>query len=88
MNINMIKAIIYQCQHYGFVNSFFIDKNGKGIFSPRSHYNKDGTEKVRYGHAETAERAVAAMTEKYGRKHMRAYKCGFCDGYHIGNARR
>lgn len=84
---NMIKAIIYQGTHYGFINGFFVDKNSRGIFSVRSHYCKDGTEKVRYGHAETAERAVASMREKYGRTHMRAYKCGFCDGYHIGNAR-
>lgn len=87
MSANMIKAILYQCKHHGFINSFFIEKSGLGIFSPRSHFNKDGTEKVRYGHAETAEQAVAAMKEKYGRKNMRAYKCGFCNGYHIGNAK-
>lgn len=83
----MMKAIWYQCKHYGFINSFFIDKNGRGIFSLRSHYCKNGEEKVRYGHAETAEKAVESMNKKYGRPKMRAYKCGFCDGYHIGNAR-
>lgn len=39
--------------------------------------------KVRYGHRETAERAVVKMHEK-GSKPLEAYRCLCCDGWHIG----
>lgn len=41
--------------------------------------------KVRYGHKETAERAVTAMKIK-GSKYLEAYKCRYCGGWHIGGA--
>jgi hypothetical protein len=41
------------------------------------------TRKVRYGHKETAERAVSAMMSK-GSKPLEPYPCGYCAGWHIG----
>jgi len=39
--------------------------------------------KVKYGHMESAEKAVVAMREKRGAK-LEAYKCRYCDGFHVG----
>lgn len=44
----------------------------------------ESTGKVRYGHKETAEAAVASM-EKKGRGKMDAYACEDCSGWHIGH---
>jgi len=42
--------------------------------------------KRRYGHQETAERAVSAMFKKYGGNRMESYHCKTCDGWHIGHS--
>lgn len=39
--------------------------------------------KVKYGHKETAEKAVLAMMNK-GSKPLEAYPCKYCSGWHIG----
>lgn len=80
---NMVKAFLFQCKHHGFIKAFFIDKNGRGIFSKNSHYSK-GKEKVKYNSLESAIKASKAINKKYG-SNTEAYKCGFCDAYHIGN---
>lgn len=41
------------------------------------------TRKVRYGHRETAAKAVVAMMAK-GSKPLEPYSCGRCSGWHIG----
>ncbi len=43
--------------------------------------------KVRYGHRESAEKAVAAMKAK-GRGEMEAFECPDCGGWHIGHSHR
>jgi len=45
--------------------------------------------KIRYGHKETAERAVLAMRAKQTRhEKLEAYECEYCEGWHIGHSRR
>ena len=43
--------------------------------------------KIRYGHQETAERAVESMVER-GAGRMEAYTCEACAGWHIGHRYR
>lgn len=40
--------------------------------------------KVRYGHVDTALRALAAMQTK-GTKDLEVYPCPHCKGYHLGH---
>lgn len=42
--------------------------------------------KIKYGRLATAERAVEQMKRKAVHK-LEAYKCRYCDGYHIGRVR-
>lgn len=42
--------------------------------------------KIKYGHMETAEKAVESMRKK-ARNELQAYKCQYCDGFHIGRIR-
>lgn len=46
--------------------------------------------KVRYGHRPTALRAVDAMFAKDGKTGARleAYRCQYCDGWHIGHSNK
>jgi hypothetical protein len=41
------------------------------------------TGKVKYGHRRTAEKVVVKM-EKKGSKPLEAYKCRYCESWHIG----
>ena len=66
---------------------FFISRNAWGAFSVNSHMNQHtGKEKVCYHHKESAIKSAEAMSKKKG-VHFSAYKCLFCDGYHIGKNR-
>lgn len=57
------------------------------MFHPNSHFGKlTRKPKVEYGHLHTAEKAARSMGEKWGGE-FSAYKCVFCDGYHIGRNR-
>lgn len=77
---NLFQAIKYQ----GF-KEFFITKNGFGIFSINSHMNQHtGKLKVEYHTEESARKAAEAISRKTGRN-LVAYKCIFCDSWHIGN---
>lgn len=40
--------------------------------------------KVKYGHWDTAKRAIVAMRAK-GVLNLSAYVCRYCDGFHIGH---
>lgn len=44
-------------------------------------------QKVRYGHRETAQRAIKYMLEK-GRYGLSEYECARCGGWHIGHRRK
>lgn len=57
-----------------------------GLFYKRSHFNKDGSMKVKYNTKETATKSAQRMTEKH-RKWFSNYKCIYCDGYHLGKNR-
>ena len=48
---------------------------------------RDGTftDKINYKRQESAQRAAEQMLGKTGRE-FDAYRCGFCGGWHIGNA--
>lgn len=54
-----------------------------GLFSKRSHENASGKPKISYGSKASATKAAAAMMKKRG-AYFSNYKCGWCDGYHIG----
>lgn len=70
-----------------FWQNFFVNGNGWGLFSINSHINKKtGQLKITYGSLESARKAAESLSRKYGRD-VSAYKCMFCDGYHIGNNR-
>jgi hypothetical protein len=64
--------------------NFFISRNAWGSFSINSHI-RASTEKPKntYPSIESALKAAEKMSAKYN-KHFSAYKCLFCDGYHIG----
>ena len=42
--------------------------------------------KVKYGHIESAQKAVEEMKKK-AKNVLEAYKCNYCDGFHIGRIR-
>jgi hypothetical protein len=55
------------------------------MFHINSHMRSDtGELKVMYNTRPTAEKAAESMTNKYGDKHFKVYKCVFCNGYHVG----
>jgi len=65
----------------------FISGNGWGLFSIHSHINSStGKPKIKYNTQESAKKAAINMNEKYGYP-FSAYKCIYCDGYHIGKDR-
>ena len=66
--------------------NYFVTGNGWGLFSKRSHYVKDGKEKVGYNTLATALKSAQVMGEKFN-KHFSVYKCIRCGKYHIGKNR-
>lgn len=54
-----------------------------GAFDIRSHQRDNGKEKVKYNTMKSALKAAGSMKKKHGR-HFSAYKCIYCDGYHLG----
>jgi hypothetical protein len=60
-----------------------LNRNILGLFYRWSHYNKAGTEKICYSTFEKALKACSAMEKKTGNV-FNAYKCLYCDGFHIG----
>jgi len=67
--------------------NFFVTGNGWGLFSINSHINKrTGKKKIMYPTLADARKAAGSLSQKTGGK-VSAYKCIFCDGYHIGHDR-
>ena len=67
--------------------NFFITGNAWGLFHKNSHIRADnGQPKVMYNTRKSAVKSAEAMKKKYD-KHFSAYKCIFCDGYHLGRNR-
>lgn len=94
LNIGMMKPRIKfknfwlwfldQVKRKRFFYNFFITRNAWGAFSINSHINQTtGQPKVTYNTKKTALKSAEAMSKKRG-VHFSAYKCLFCDGYHIG----
>lgn len=73
-----------QVKRKRFFYNFFISKNAWGAFSINSHINQSsGKPKVMYNTIKTANKSAGLMSRKCG-THFSAYKCMYCDGYHIG----
>lgn len=84
---NIFLALLGQLPLKRFWQNFFVNGNGWGLFSINSHINKKtGQPKITYGSLESGRKAAESLSRKYGRD-VSAYKCMFCDGYHIGNNR-
>lgn len=84
---NIFLALKGQLPWKRFFRSFFLTGNGWGLFSIHSHLNKrTGRPKIRYDSLEAAQRAAADLRCKFGGC-ISAYKCIYCDGYHIGHER-
>lgn len=76
-----------QIERKTWFRNFFITGNAWGAFSINSHINQHtGEPKVTYNTKKTALKSAEAMGKKKG-VHFSAYKCLFCDGYHIGRNR-
>lgn len=60
-----------------------LNRNILGIFYKYSHTNKNGNHKIAYSSFEKALKACSSMEKKTGNV-FSAYKCLYCDGFHIG----
>ncbi len=84
---NLIKALIEQGPIKRAYKNFIITRNAWGMFHRNSHQRVDnGKVKVTYNTKKTALKAAEKLSKKYD-THFSAYKCIFCDGYHIGKNR-
>lgn len=84
---NIYLALRGQLPWNRFFRNFLVNGNGWGLFSIYSHINrKTGKPKIEYDSLQEARKAADSLRRKYGRN-LSAYKCMFCDGYHIGNDR-
>lgn len=85
--VNIYRALKGQLPWRRFYRNFFITGNGWGLFSRNSHINKRrGRPKIVYATYELARRSAEHLSMKNGGRVV-AYKCMFCDGFHIGNNR-
>lgn len=66
------------------LKNFFITGNSWGMFHINSHISKgSGNEKVGYNTYITAKKSADVMGIKHN-ANFSAYKCIFCDKFHIG----
>ncbi len=69
----------------------WLNGNAQGIFSRRSHTNAGGKPKIKYGSKANAAAAADSLQRRYSDSgvptEFAAYKCMFCDGYHVGRNR-
>lgn len=81
---NLFLALKYQLPLSRAFRNFFITRNAWGMFHRNSHFRQDiNVPKVTYTTYKSANKACVSMEKKYEGK-FRAYKCVFCDGFHIG----
>lgn len=78
---DVIQAIRYQ----GVANFIVPPRNGWGIFSRRSHVRADGTPKRCQWEDEAVR--TAELMSCADRGEYEAYKCLFCEGFHVGRNR-
>jgi hypothetical protein len=63
-----------------------VTRTGWGIFNQRSHYRASGKPKVAHRNAAEGWKTALQMQDKHGGE-FEAYKCIFCDDYHVGRNR-
>lgn len=80
---NLLKGIWFQIRHKDWFRNIFITRNAIGIFWRHSHTRKDGVDKQVYNTLASANKAAESMNKKYDGKFV-AYKCCFCNGFHVG----
>lgn len=84
---NLVLALKDQLPLKRAFRNFFITGNAWGLFSLNSHMRTDtGKEKVMYNTKASALKAAESMKKKQG-KHFSAYKCAYCNGFHLGRNR-
>ena len=81
---NFFIWLIDQLKRPKWFRNFFITRNAWAAFSINSHLlSRDGKPKVYYPTKDVALKAAEAMGKKHS-VHFSAYKCLYCDGWHIG----
>lgn len=84
---NLILALLDQGPFKRAFRNFFITGNAWGLFHINSHIRQDTQKlKVMYNTKASALKSAEAMGKKRG-THFSAYKCAYCDGYHLGRNR-
>lgn len=84
---NLILALRDQLPLRRAFYNFVITGLAWGLFSRNSHIAlSSGKPKVSYSTKEKAIKAAAWMGSRHGGTYS-AYKCAFCDGYHVGKNR-
>lgn len=82
---NLLLALKDQLPLRRFIKNLF-KGHVLGLFSKRSHYRDNGTEKVGYNTKATATRIAKEMSEKHG-THFSNYRCIYCGRFHLGKNR-
>lgn len=81
---NLTKALKGQGPFKRAIRNFLVTGNAWGMFHINSHITqRTGLPKIMYNTPETAKKSALKMSEKQG-VHFSAYKCVFCNGYHLG----
>jgi hypothetical protein len=83
---NIIAALKGQLPLKRAFRNFFITGNAWGMFSKRSHFTIAGNPKVMYNTKVSADKSAAKLGAK-NKYHYSAYKCIYCNGYHLGRNR-
>jgi hypothetical protein len=84
---NVLLALQDQLPIKRFIRNFFVTRNAWGLFHINSHVARGtGKLKVTYNTRTTACKAAESMRTRQGQR-FSAYKCMYCDGYHIGKSR-
>lgn len=82
---NLLSVLRDQMPMKRFIRNFFITRNAWGLFYKSSHVaTYSGKEKIGYSTSEKALKAALKMESKNPEKKFSAYKCLWCDKYHIG----
>ena len=81
---NMVLAVYDQLIKKDTLRNIVVRHDAFGIFSRTSHIVPGGGKpKISYSSKATAIKAAEAMSKKYD-LHFYAYKCAWCDGWHVG----
>ena len=86
---NIIAVIKDQMPIKRFFINFFVTRNAWGLFHKNSHIaSYSGAPKIAYSSSVSSNKAANKMNQKYPENTYRAYKCLWCDGYHIGKTKK